>query len=1383
MGDLTAVIREKGKAIMRYRNGYRYVLTMMVCAAALWAARPCSGLVVSEIMYHPADDNEMLEFIEFYNNRAVSEDLAGSAFVNGIEYAFAEGTRLGPKQYLVVARDPAALEAAYAIEGVYGPYTGRLSNEGERIELANSNGEIWLSVRYHDDHPWPVSSDGTGHSLIRAKLGGDPEHAASWSPSSRLGGTPSGPDEVQAEPEDPTLVTLVDVGHSGRYFKGTQEPSPSPAGQATTDWTQVGFPDSPDRTAWLEGPSGYGYSNNSSELQSVRTVLNDMNGNYISIYARLGFTLSQEQIDSFSQLQAQVYYDDGFILYLNGVRVGDSGQLPGDPPPFDQVVNEATDYAPASVDLTGYLHLLRPGANVLAVQGHNTSLSGSSDGIISPILRAVIETPEEEDDPRACLLINELLANSEADSGVDRIELYNPGPITVDLSHVYLSDDRADLLKYKVPDDIVLEPGEFWTASEGIAPESMTLGLDSAGETVYVTMATNDTTPTAVRVMDAVRYGAMEPDVSFGRFPDGAKSFGFLESATFGATNSPPAIGDIVINEIMYHHPTEDQRFEFVELYNRGTTAVSLTDWAFADGIDYTFRPGVELLPDSYLVVAKDPNILASVYDNLTIGSNLVGPYEGNLDNHSERIRLSRPYVPTEAEIDEGETTMVTADEITYCDGGLWPSWADGEGASLELRDPHGNNDAPAAWADSDETGKTSWTFFSFTVSGSNSKYTHDTISLFDMMLLNRGEVLLDDLELLVDGVDRLSNGGFEAGESSWRILGNHVRSFVTTDDQHAGSHALHLMATGHGDPGANRINQSISSVRANTVTFRGWARWVRGSRFLLLRTVRPRAPVQPPRPAHAFELEVPTNLGTPGLQNTAFTSNRGPDILDVQHTPILPAAGEPVVVTARLTDSDGVVAAMLAYQSEGQTDQAAAYMADDGSGDDLIAGDGIFTATIPGAPGGTMRSFYVTAFDGITITRFPTLDRTGDVPNRTCLVRVGDSQLSTHFATYRIWLSDATIDVFRSRANLSNELLDCTFVYNDTEVFYNVGFRLRGSPWLRPGSGWDPRDRHAFRLEFNSDQKFRRRAEINLDMTEGSGRGPLQERAAYWFYRQLGLEFSMQEFIRPIINGRVYGDYEDVQKVDGDYVEKWFPDDDEGYLYEIDDYFEFDAAGTAQTNLEEGIKYDSRHPLIKETYRWGVEKRSHRENDDWDLVFDLAVALNTSSSSPYYETIIESVIHPEHFATVQAIRHAVGDWDSYGYRRGKNNSLYYAANEGKWYLLPWDIDFCLGSGDGPTTSLFYIDSGQFPEVYAFLHYPKYQQMYWQAFADLVYGPWQTSYGTTNPPTPFDQFLDEAADALVADGLADGRRNAIKDFVRRRRNYILTQLPENMIQN
>ena len=216
--------------------------------------------------------------------------------------------------------------------------------------------------------------------------------------------------------------------------------------------------------------------------------------------------------------------------------------------------------------------------------------------------------------------------------------------------------------------------------------------------------------------------------------------------------------------------------------------AISLGDWAFTDGIDYTFPKGTAMAPGSYLVVAQDPNFLAVIYPNLKIGQNLVGPYAGGLGDHTERIRLSYPLKQTDPKTGKPAEYMVTVDEVTYWDGGRWPVWADGMGASLELRDPRSDNDAPDAWADSDESGKTQWKQFSFTIDGSDIKYTHDNPGIFDFMLLNAGEMLIDDLELVIGGSNRLTNGGFEAGESPWRILGNHTRSVVTTADHRSGS-------------------------------------------------------------------------------------------------------------------------------------------------------------------------------------------------------------------------------------------------------------------------------------------------------------------------------------------------------------------------------------------------------------------------------------------------------------------------------------------------------------------------------------------------------------------------------------------------------------------
>ncbi|MBE0537256.1 MAG: lamin tail domain-containing protein, partial [Phycisphaerae bacterium] len=1362
--------------------------TLLMLAALLLtaAAQPAAALVISEIMYHPVEEgnipsgDETLEFIELYNNKAVFEDLSGWAFTNGIAYTFPPDTIMPAKSYLVIAKNPPALEAAYNITGVLGPYSGALNNDGERVTLSNENREIVISLRYNDTWPWPNAPDGTGHSLILAKRAGDPEQASSWASSALIGGTPGGPDQIQGETPDPTIMTLIDLGHAGRYFKGTKEPSPN--GQTpTTAWTEIAFNDT--TADWLEGPAGYGYSSDAEELKHIKTVLSDMRFNYISAYFRLPFEMSAQEIALVSELRADVNYDDAFVLYLNGTRIGDSGTIVGNPPPYSQPSTTSSDYPTMSLNLTAYVSSLVPGKNVLSMQFHNNNISNSSDCLGSVILRAVIQPATSGgEDLRARVVINELLTNSDA--APDWLELYNPGPIAVDLSHCYLSDGRFDLLQYKIPDGVVLQPGEFWAVTQGFAPGGFPFGLGFAGETVFLTAATDGPDPQPIRVLDAVRFGPLPADVTIGRYPNGANNFVALSAPTFGGPNAYPLINDIVINEIMYNHGTRDPNraeddYTYVELHNKGVSPVSLEGWAFTDGVEYEFEAGVTIAPGGYLVVAENPDFLMTIYDNLTAGVNLFGPWSGRLSNSSERVRLSYPIVEIDAGTGEPRTHMVTADEVTYYDGGRWPKWADGRGASLELIDPRADNNVPDAWADSNDLPKTSWQSFSFTVNAGDPQYSHDTVNIFDMMLLNAGEVLLDDLQVRINGSQRLTNSGFESGTSSWRFLGNHVQSRVTSSGHGSGSaQALHLIATGHGDPGANRINQSIANVNAGSVTFSGRARWLRGSRYLLMRVARELAPVQPPRPSHAFELAAPLNIGTPGRQNSVYAPNRGPEIGMVRHDPVLPAGGEPIVVTAQVTDVDGVDSVTLYYRSEGQSTFTAAAMRDDGLGSDAARHDGIYTGVIPGANVGTMRAFYVVASDGAAGTRFPTLlPTTANVPVRTCLVRVGDAPVTSAFATYRVWMSNDVVNTFASRANLSNELMDCTFVYDNTDVFYNCGIRFRGSPFVRSGSGRYPTGQFAYRIKFNADQRYRTMEEINLDNTEGGGRGPLQERASYYFYRRMGLQFSSQEYVRPVLNGYAYHSYEDVQKIEGDYVDVWFPDDNNGYIHKIDDYFEYNANGTGHSNLDEGLKYDAAHPLLKETYRWAFEKRGHRENDTWDHLFEFAVAMNTPSSSPGYEAAIESVIDPRHFAKVLAIRHAVGDWDSYGYNRGKNNYFYYAPNANRWYLLPWDIDFTLGSGDSATANIFTVNAWQFPEVYQFLNHPTYRRMYLEAFAELVSGPWRTSYGTGNPPTPFDRFLDDAAAALIADGAGDGRRDGIKAFVRDRRAYILTQIP------
>jgi hypothetical protein len=86
--------------------------------------------------------------------------------------------------------------------------------------------------------------------------------------------------------------------------------------------------------------------------------------------------------------------------------------------------------------------------------------------------------------------------------------------------------------------------------------------------------------------------------------------------------------------------------------------------------------------------------------------------------------------------------------------------------------------------------------------------------------------------------------------------------------------------------------------------------------------------------------------------------ANAGPSIYGTTHTPAVPAANEPVVVTTRIHDPDGFSAPRLLYRMDPSTTYATVNLVDNGSGGDAVAGDGIYSASIPGQSAGTMVAF-----------------------------------------------------------------------------------------------------------------------------------------------------------------------------------------------------------------------------------------------------------------------------------------------------------------------------------------------------------------------------------------------------------------------------------------
>lgn len=152
-------------------------------------------------------------------------------------------------------------------------------------------------------------------------------------------------------------------------------------------WTRIGF----DDAGWNKVTTGVGYDENSTyipEFGAGGNLGNRLNNVNTSLYLRVLFDVADAP--AISKLTLKMKYDDGFTAFLNGVRVAFSNS------PASTTWNSVATGSHADGDATtfkafnisAHTHLLNTGANVLAIQGLNTSMT-SSDMLISPELHAV----------------------------------------------------------------------------------------------------------------------------------------------------------------------------------------------------------------------------------------------------------------------------------------------------------------------------------------------------------------------------------------------------------------------------------------------------------------------------------------------------------------------------------------------------------------------------------------------------------------------------------------------------------------------------------------------------------------------------------------------------------------------------------------------------------------------------------------------------------------------------------------------------------------------------------------------------------------------------------------------------------------------------------
>ena len=207
-------------------------------------------LRITELMYNPAeptaaeiaagfDDGDDFEFIELKNTGGETLDLTYVSFIDGINFDFAGSnvTSVSPGEFVLVVRNQAAFESRYGtglssrIAGSYDVTDQKFSNGGENVELVDYYHGTIADFDYNDSYGWPVSADGSGHSMIplssalEGQQDGSLRYCGNWRQSSFINGSPGA--------DDPSPVIDVVINE---FMAHTDYPVPP---HESNDWIEL----------------------------------------------------------------------------------------------------------------------------------------------------------------------------------------------------------------------------------------------------------------------------------------------------------------------------------------------------------------------------------------------------------------------------------------------------------------------------------------------------------------------------------------------------------------------------------------------------------------------------------------------------------------------------------------------------------------------------------------------------------------------------------------------------------------------------------------------------------------------------------------------------------------------------------------------------------------------------------------------------------------------------------------------------------------------------------------------------------------------------------------------------------------------------------------
>ena len=792
--------------------------------------------------------------------------------------------------------------------------------------------------------------------------------------------------------------------------------------------------------------------------------------------------------------------------------------------------------------------------------------------------------------------------------------------------------------------------------------------------------------------------------------------------------------GNIMINELHYDPDVESEDVEFVELYNVGTNLVDMSGWMLTDAVEFTFPPGTSIPAGGYLVAAQDPPEFQAKFGFLPHG-----PWVGRLDNLQDDVELR-------------DATGDRVDRVSYQIGFPWPIVGDAPGYSIELVHPDLDNDLGSSWRASVVGGvvnpsgdtlvprSTSWKYFKGTQEASSpdntawrgvgfndagwldgvspifyetgsgysggtdltgdmpgnysSVYMRKVFNVADPSLIGRVEVALeadDGAIVWINGVEVARLG----------MAGGFIPHTGTALDSSGSPDSKQSTESIPNTSGLLQAGDNVLAVHALNAQLSG------SSDFLIAAVLS------------SFEGGSGGAGPTPGAQNAVFAANIPPQVRQVDHSPKQPAGGDPVRITAKVTDPDGVSSVVLEYQVVmpgsyiERTDPAyesswtTVAMNDTGVDGDVAAGDDTYSATLPGSVQVHRRliRYRIRSIDGGARTiQAPYEDDPAPnfayfvydgVPAWQGSIRPGVEPIQTfqaeemsrlpvyHLVSKRSEVENCT---WFSRYGGDEYQWTGTLVY-DGEVYDHIHFRARGGVWrysmvknmwkflLNRG--------HYFQARDNWGRKYKnkwRRLNLGASIQQGDfnhrGEQGMFESVGFRLFNLAGVAAPHSSYITLRIvdeaaesfpgnqfEGDFWGVYMALEQLDGRFLdEHGLPS---GNLYKMENGT---GAGNGQLKNQ------------------GADQVGDNS--------DLTGFRNTASSNPtdqWWRDNFDLDGYYNYYSMVQAIHH-------YDICCGKNYYWYFNPETGKMSVLPWDFDLTWAdnmyeANDGGTDYIY--DTGQ----------------------------------------------------------------------------------------